>query len=792
MNTRKSTFPVQKLARSKKTEEWQHESVDSIIAREGSGFVGGTDRKGIMLTAYGLYNSEYNEDDLKYVTNPYKVEDGFPAKMQNFNIIRPKVDLLIGEESKRPFNIKVVQTNYDAVTKIQEEKKNLLMQYISSYVGGGQQDEQGQEITPPEIEKYMKYNYKTISEETAFHSLNYLKEKLNLQNEFLKGWKDALISSEEIYYVGVINGEPSLERVNPVNCDYDKDPDLEYIEDGDWFLRRMEMSPATIYDRFFDLLDESDLDDILAYSEGRPSFSGGADSVNNPSVMYKEKFSNKMFGSNNYDADGNMLTVYHTTWRSYTKTGFLMITNPETGETEETMVDETYKAGPGEEIKWEWVPEIWEGYRYGEDGYFGIGPVDYQHVSIDNPSNRKLPYCGTIYSNINSRPKSLVSIMKPLQYMYIIIWYRLELALARDKGKVLTMDITQIPKGLGISVEQWMHYISALGINFINPYDEGWDIPGREGGKPSPYNQMSSEDLSMTNALGEYINLMIKIEDMIGEISGVSKQRQGSIHSNELVGNVERAVIQSSHITEPLFWVHNQVKKNALTMLLDASKSIWSDQQENSGQTKKLHYVMNDAVRIFLDITDDFIYADHDIFLTDATKEEQNIQSLRSMLQPAMSSGATLLEASEIITGENMSMIKKRLMEIDNSKAEMMAAQQQAQQAQAQLAMQMEQEALRIKEEDSIRKAETSLQVAIIQANSSRDGDGDGEVDEDGNDMEYQKVMLQAEKIKEDIRLKDEQIKEAARKNRKAEDQKDVELQIKRIVANKPATSNPK
>ena len=784
MDIQKSSFPIQKLARSRKTEDWKQESVDAIIAREGSGFVGGSDRKGSMLTAYGLYNSDYNEDDLKYVTNPFKVEDGFPAKMQNFNIIRPKVDLLIGEESKRPFNVKVIQTNYDAVTKVQEEKKNLLLQYIQSYLGM-QQDEQGQPITPAEIEKYMKYNYKTISEETAFHSLNYLKEKLGLQNEFLKGWKDALISSEEIYYVGVVNGEPSLERVNPVNCDYDKDPDLEYIEDGDWFLRRMEMSPAMIYDRFFDLMDEADLDKMLSYSEGRASFAGGADSVNNTSIMYKEKFSNKFIGNQNYDADGNMITVYHSVWRSYAKTGFLTVVDPETGESTETLVDETYKAGPGETIKWEWVPEIWEGYRAGEDLYFGIGPVEYQHISIDNPSNRKLPYCGTVYSNINSKAKSLVTIMKPLQYMYIILWYRLELALARDKGKVLTMDITQIPKGLGISVEQWMHYVSALGVNFVNPYDEGWDIPGREGGKPSGFNQMTGTDLSMANTIGEYINLMAKIEDMIGELSGVSKQRQGSITSNELVGNVERAVIQSSHITEPLFWVHNQVKKNALTMLLDTAKSVWSDKE-----TKKLHYVMNDAVRVFMDVTDDFLYADHDIFLTDATKEEQNIASLRSLLQPAMSSGATLLEAAEIITGDNMSMIKKRLMDIDQSKAEMVAAQQQAQQEASEMEMQMRHEELRIKEEDSIRKAETSLQVAILGAHAAANN-SEGPVDEEGNDLEFQKLMLQADKIKEEVRLKDEQIKETARKNKRAEEQKDVELQIRRTVANKPV-SKPK
>jgi hypothetical protein len=325
-----------------------------------------------------------------------------------------------------------------------------------------------------------------------------------------------------------------------------------------------------------------------------------------------------------------------------------------------------------------------------------------------------------------------------------------------------------------------MHYLTALGVNFVNPYDEGWDIPGREGGKPAAYNQMTSMDLSMANTIGEYINLMSKIEDMIGELSGVSKQRQGSITSNELVGNVERAVIQSSHITEPLFWVHNQVKKNALTMLLDAAKSIWGDKE-----TKKLHYLMNDSIRIFMDITDDFIYADHDIFLSDSTKEEQNIASLKSMLQPAMSSGATLLEAAEIITGENMSQIKKRLSDIDQQKAQMMQQQQEMQQQAQQAEMQMRQEEFRIKEEDSIRKAETQIQVAIIGAHSAS-SNSEGEVDEEGNAIETQKLMLQSEKIREELRLKEEQIKEDARKNRRAEEQKDTELQIRRTVANKP------
>lgn len=773
----KSNFPVQKLSKHKKTEEWGKASLDSVIGRDTGGYLG-SKRKTEMNTWYGLYNSDYDENDLKYVTNPFSVEDGFPAKTQDFNIIRPKIDLLIGEESKRPFDIRVIQTNPDVVTKLQDKKKELLMEYISGAIGI-EQDQEGNPITPKEIEKYLKYSYKTVAEETAFHALNYLKEKLNLDNEFLKGWRDGLISSEEIYYISTLNGSPFFERVNPLNCDYDKDPDIEFIEDGDWFVRYMQMSPATIYDRFFDIMSEKDLDLMLDYAGEGHSPSSVLGSSMKDQVQFRDITTKKYIYS--ADTDLNLIDVYHGVWRSYKKIGFLTYTD-DNGEQQSTIVDEDYKPLDTDTIEWDWVPEVWEGYKIGDDIYVGVGPVEYQHTSVDNISSRKLPYCGIIYNNTNSLPKSLVGLMKPLQYMYIIIWYRMELALARDKGKVLNMDVTQIPKGLGIDVNQWVHYLSALGINFINPYDEGWDIPGREGGRPSQYNQIAAVDLSMMNVISGYIELMMKIEDMIGEISGVSKQRQGSIQRTELVGNVERAVIQSSHITEPLFWYHSQVKKNALTMLLNVAKHAW---RENPGHS--IHYILNDAERIFLQVEDEFLYSDLDVFLSDSTKQNMDIESIKTLLQPAMQNGATLLEAAEVLSSDNLSQIKLKLSDIEKRREEMMAQQAQAEQAAIELENQLKMEDLRIKEEDSIRRAETQIQVALI-------GSEDDDVDNDGvvDTSQVMDFQLKLEKQREDAKLKDEQLREVVRKNKKAEEQRQQEIEIKRKVANKPKTNNTK
>lgn len=323
------------------------------------------------------------------------------------------------------------------------------------------------------------------------------------------------------------------------------------------------MSLTEVYDRLYDKMSEKQLNELLDMMDDR-SKGGVTPEVRKTSLDYPHIKTHSIngFSSNPFEEADN-IHVWHCCWKSLKKIGFVNIINPETGMPEEYQVDETYKETGNElDVEWKWIIEVWEGYRIGQDLYVGIQPVEYQHISADNPNAQRLPYTGVIYNNTNSRPRSLVSMMKPLQYMYIVLWYRLELAMARDKGKVVTMDITQIPKSMNIDVAKWMHYLSALGVNFVNPYEEGWDIPGREGGKPSQFNQISALDLTMANTIDQYINLMDKIESMLSEISGVSKQREGSISSNELVGNVERSVVQSAHITEPWFWVHNQVKKS--------------------------------------------------------------------------------------------------------------------------------------------------------------------------------------------------------------------------------------
>lgn len=789
------SFPAQKLPMSKKTQAWKEACVDYVVGAGDSGFGGnGRSRSDEMQTYYDLYNSIYNEKDLKYVTNPFKQDDGFPAMAQDYNIIKPYVDQLLGEETKRPFNFHPQRTSDIAASELQEKAKEMLMDYIQATIASKLSPEQaaryeqalatGEIQTPEAIAKYLQKDYKDIAETEAYHALQFLKRKLNLTHEFYKGWKDALIGGEEIYYIGVINGDPYVERVNPMYFDYEHSLDLEFIDDAAWCRRKMIMSATEIYDRFYDKMSERQLNELLELIDQRPG-AGNNPEIRKTSIDYESIKLHKInsFTDNPFDIDH--IVVYHCCWKSFKKIGFVTLLNPETGEVEEFQVDEDYKVtGTEQSVEWDWIIEVWEGYRIGDDMYIGIQPIEYQHISADNPNSQKLPYTGVVYNNTNSKPRSLVSMMKPLQYMYIVVWYRLELALSRDKGKVAVMDITQIPKSMNIDVNKWMHYLSALGVAFINPYDEGWDIPGREGGKPSQFNQLSSWDLTMSNVIAEYIQLMQKIEDMVAKLTGITPQRQGQIAASELVGNTNTAVSMSYHITEPWFWNHNQVKRRVLTMLLNTSKAAWKDSK------RYLNYILDDATRAFVQLSDNFFYEDMDIFVDDSTKNQQYIDQLKQLLQPAMQNGASLLDIAEIITLDNMSMIKNRLEEIEQKRMEQMQQQQQAeQQAQQQIAEQQNQ----LKEEElMLKEAEMDLEkykvdqdnatkITVAQLNAYR---GAENMDQDMNGIpdpiEIGKQALEQQKINSDIATKQLELNNKRREIEQKREAENKKIQLEK------------
>jgi len=371
--------------------------------------------------------------------------------------------------------------------------------------------------------------------------------------------------------------------------------------------------------------------------------------------------------------------------------------------------------------------------------------------------------------------------MKPFQYLYNIIYYRTELALAKSKGKVALMDIAQIPSSEGWDVSKWMYYLESMGVMFINSREEG-----NRSTQAAPFNQFQSIDLSMGNYINTHVQLLENVKTELGELSGVSRQRQGQVSSSELVGNTERAVVQSSHITEFWFYAHNECKKKVLTALVDVAKMSYRE-------GKKIQYIADDMSRTFMNIEpEDFTNSSYGIFVSNASKDDRALDSLKSLAQSALQAGVvSFTDVASILQSESITTVRKML---ENSQAEMEKKQAEGQQAEMQAAQQTQQaetekEMAKEDREDARTQLDndTKVKVALINAEArliDADDNNGGYVDrKEGENASTEiddsaKRALEQQKMQADLGLKKEELAEKKRSNKANES-------IKRSSANK-------
>lgn len=745
--TRITGFPIQKIPYAQKDEEWRKLCVEYVIQR---GFMFTSPMRNKMQVNYDLYNGKLDETDLKYVTNPYDIEKGqeaFPANIHNINRIYSRVNSLIGDEIARGDRFIIAQSNPGIASSIIEQKAEELKMAIKSMVAQGIDPNAVQEEKIPtfkELEEKFK-TYKDLGEKAANIILNKQKKELEIDDHLIEAFKDLLIAGEEIHYIGVEDGSVLYERCNPKYCAYDRTQHIRKISKGSWFYREIRMTIADAYDKLGHLAKDKEefLDAMLKYS-----------GYSNSSDIIKRNYTRVNFGQQTTDEylSSELISVFHVTWTSYQQIGFLK-TLDENKQPIEMIVDESYKPVDGEEIRWEWKKQVWEGYRAASGYYLGIRPTNYED----------LPYVGGRINDANSTSVSLVDILKPLFYLYIIAWYRLELNMARDKGKILVMDATQIPKTLGFDMKRWMHYASVYGVMFVNPYEEGFDI--KREGKAAAFNQFAILDASTMQQINGYIQLVDYLDRVMGQVCGISPQREASINNSELVGNVERSINQSANITEYIFKRHAQIKRDVLTTILNHTKLAWLE----SGYDESIDYIMDDLTRVYMEtVPDEFYFNDHDVYVTDASKDRQDLEYLKEMAKASMQSGTKLWEIGEMLVSDSMSEIVSKLKAADALRT---IQEQQAQQAQLETQKQIaeQQQAMiaeqnRIKEEDSIRKSDTAITVAQIQADVQMNS-----ADELASENRQRLLELEREKADNDAILKARKQDELERSNREKE-----------------------
>lgn len=801
-----TNFPRQMLPFSKKNREWRKQNL--LWANQKTFFNYSLVRKSVIHKKinYDLLNGKLHMEDMELVLNPDSIQAGYiPDRIQHYPIMNSKLNVLRGEESKRVFDFKVVVTNPTAISEIENNKKEELMQRLQELIQDTSSSEEEFNQKLEKLNDYYTYEWQDLKEVRANQLLNHYIKELNIPLIFNNGFMDAMTVGEEIYQCDIVGGEPVIERINPLKIRVFKSGYSNKIEDADIIILEDYWSPGRVIDTYYDVLTKKDIEYIETmpdhvgqgatdsmdnlderYGFLNASMMGDEVTVNNGNYYFDPAnlFSND--GVSNslmpYDLAGN-LRVIRLYWKS--KRAILKVKSydPETGEEVFNFYDENYVVDKdnGEEAKRFWINEAWEGTMIGsaEDGIFvNMRPRVIQYNRLSNPSRCHFGIVGSIYNLNDSRPFSLVDMMKPYNYLYDAIHDRLNKAIANNWGSILEMDLSKIPKGW--DVEKWVYYARTNHLAVIDSFKEG-NI-GASTGKLAGALNNAGKGLMETN-IGNYIQQQINLLEFIkmemSEVAGITKQREGQISNRETVGGVERATLQSSHITEWLFTIHDDVKKRALECFLETAKIALR------GRSMKFQYILSDTSTRVMEIDgDEFAEADYGLVVDNSNGTQELQSKLDTLAQAALQtqtlsfSTITKLYTSSSLA-EKQRLIEKDEKAIQERQAQAQQEQLQAQQQQAQMALEQKQAEMAQKDAQNIRDNETKIQVALINAQSrDTDTEGDGVAPDEFSEEAKANLLEKIREFDERLAFDKEKLK--------------VDSELKRKALNKKTTTTSK
>jgi len=720
----KHNFPSQKKLFKSKNESWKKEHLDwveEIILMKDSSIRSNLKHK---LRNFRSYLGKISINDYTSTLNPNGLQNFFiPKDIQHYPIAVPYLNVLIGEEFDRRFEWKAIVTNPNSISKIEEEKRDLLKKKISELLTNTDISEEEAEEQLKNFSYYLKFEYQDVREKRANLLLRHFIKELDLKIKFNTGIKNVLLVAEEAYIGDVVNGNPVIEVLDPKKTFVLKSGSSNRYEDADIIVIYDYWSPGQIVDRYYKYLSDKDVKWLD--NETNDTYTGfngsdlerderGINILRNQVVDDLLTFSDIM-GSSGYhdikasesiDEFGNV-RVIRLFWKSKKMIKRVKFYDDE-GQVQYDYFSETYipNKEKGEEVEEYWVSQWWEGVKVGKDIYPYIRPREIQYNKFSDPGYNHPGIVGHIYNTGNMKATSMMDRAMPFQLMYDASMTRLNDALSKFFGSMPVIDLAEIPEGWDI--EKWLFFAKKAGIAVKDSFKEGKKgqaLGKLAGGLSGSQNVMNQAGLG--DFIQQQINILNYVEAQMGRIVGVPPQRLGDIQNRETVGGVERAVTQSSFITNEVFKIHDNVKKRVLTLLLEICKVAFK------GNPMKFQYVGDDYTAQIFDIDDDFLEEEFGILLdndNDMSKLEQQLENLtHAAMQNQMIKFSDVMKIyTSSSMGEKQRLIEKS--EEDMLKRQDAQSKAQSEQAQAQLQQNADIEAARVTREDKYHEDNLSME----------------------------------------------------------------------------------
>jgi len=793
--------PLQRISWDEKIAkkfEWFKNTADYYIHLSNFNFGTAPNARRDLRMLYQVYNNQFPLEWFEHFTDPLNASNPqhkkWPAKIRPTSMLRTNIDLLLGEYPKRPFVYFVQNMGEDAYNSYldgmsQAIKANLqehfLMVAQMAMAEAGhdfEQIPQQEEIPmPDEIKERFTSNYK---DNQAIRGQRWLKRAVReyqVRQKFLKMFKDWLVTGRVYSYKNIVNKSFIYERVSPLEIDFDKSPGIDFIEDGEWVVRRKLLTISDVVDEFYTELTEADHESLERRQHWVSPFS-----------MYnylQEEFSK-------YDTYSGKIPVYHVVWKGKKEIIYAEYTDPETGAVEEMILDEDVTSAKLEGLKItkrEWVNEIYETSRIGDNIFCRMRPIPVQRNEMNNFSACKLPYNGRHYSDTHSENISVLEMGLPYAIMYMVTNFTLEKTIAKNKGKIALFDVNAIPQKDGWDDEKFLYYADALGYMMLNRNQVGVD---------KSWNQYNVLDMSLFDQINQLIELRDSFKRDWDDLLGITAPRKGQAAPNlDGLGVQQNSLFQSSVITDMIFTLFEEFTERELQGFLDYSRFVNVD-------GVRAIYNEDEFDKQMLEIDpNSYCSAELGLFVRHSAEELQTLQQVRAQTQALLQNQGKMSTVLEMYRTNNTAELMaklKRIEEIEMENAEAANENEHVRQVELQEIQEKFkrlESMLRIdeinaewdrKDENTMLEGEYKLQEKLMGAQ-------DGDINDNGipDAIEITKRVISAQKIASDERKQAAQLKAEMKKhedNMRLENEKlkvkREEVSVKRLAARKKPNSS--
>lgn len=625
-NTSNGSFlPRQDVPEKDKNDAWKSEHLNyaEAVLRNYNG----TRQK--MTRMFNGYMGVKDPTSYEWITKTYGQENR--AQFLPWRLSKVKIDLLQGEQLKRPLEATVTTVNSQAVSEKMKRYDFIKGAMLARDEIKAVKDIAGVDIMegiqiPEDETAFAKMSFKDKTEVIMQVMLNKQKIRLDLRKKLSESFLNLELTN---YCFGSIemdqDGNISFNDIDPRNSIF------EYV-DGDYYL---EKSPIIGCRRVLPVHEI-----LLRYDLTKAQRDKLEAARQNPS---------QWIGSNGYgrgymsmSAGGQLqCDVIHIEWDSLKpyhekrvkKTQSQLLVDPsdkvltfemDTAKYENNKAYHDANVAKGDyEIVTKYIEERYEATRIGGVIDVDMRPVQGKKRSSDNPSKvTSSTYIGYIHNIVNGITVSLQEVMENYSNLFDLVQYQKNKEIAKLKGKILTIDRASL--GQKQKLEDLLY---RMVNDQLLDYDSS--AAGNIGNRNlDPKAMFQQFDLGLTESFSQLLTVEQNIIANVNQITGINENRQGNTAASSTATAQQSDIANSRTITEGLFYGFSGFTKRVMKAVVDKTAVSAAFYQAEMWEA-----ILGTEMYSFLDNSIDLVYRDYGVEIEDGSRYMEISQKIERMME---------------------------------------------------------------------------------------------------------------------------------------------------------------